>query len=59
MVTMRLFSEGDLRLVLEGQRAKLKQEIQSEQQDYILNANEFLLRKTLKVDFAGTRIDKK
>jgi hypothetical protein len=37
---MKLFAEGRLSQVLESQRAKLKQEIESQQQNYLLNANE-------------------
>jgi len=40
---MKLFAEGRLSQVLEGQRAKLKQEIESQQQNYLLNANEMQL----------------
>lgn len=37
---MELFHEGSLRDVLENQKAKLKQEVESQQQNYLLNANE-------------------
>lgn len=37
---MNLFRKGDLRAVLEAQRSKLRQEIDSQQEDYLLNANE-------------------
>ncbi len=37
---MKLFSEGGLREVLEGQRNKLKSEVESQDRNYLLNANE-------------------
>lgn len=37
---MKLFYEGELRSVLEHQRIQLKKEIEEQQQNYLLNANE-------------------
>jgi hypothetical protein len=37
---MKLFNEGGLREVLEGQRNKLKSEVESQDRNYLLNANE-------------------
>src|SRR5438128_2691365 len=37
---IQLFAEGDLHAVLEGQRHKAKAEIELQEQNYLLNANE-------------------
>lgn len=37
---MKLFYEGELRSVLENQKSQLKKEIEEQQQNYLLNANE-------------------